>query len=176
MKSRNELAAQAHTLRPLTSDEFRDVIGRFASGVAIITTALNGTPYGTTASAVASVTLEPPMLLICMNRESGTGRAITVVRRFAVNILSEDQADLAARFATKDRSKFSGVPTGHSEHGIPMLEGSLATLECLVAHQVQAGTHVVFLGGVESGCGRQGPPLAYFRGQFGRVELVHPTG
>src|SRR4051812_8204517 len=93
----------------LSPEEFRDVIGHFASGVTVITVRQGDTSVGTTASAVCSLSLEPPMVLICMNRTSSTGQAVADVGEFAVNILSEDQAALAQRFATKASDKFNGV-------------------------------------------------------------------
>src|SRR5437588_9265131 len=100
-------ASQAHARDRLGADEFRDVIGRFASGVTVITTWHGGTPFGTTASAVSSLSLEPPMLLICMNKESSTGAAVARTRHFAVNILGEDQPDLAVHFASKGVDQFA---------------------------------------------------------------------
>jgi flavin reductase (DIM6/NTAB) family NADH-FMN oxidoreductase RutF len=85
------------TMRRLDANEFRDVIGHFASGVTIITAVHEGQRYGTTASAVSSLSLEPPMLLVCLNKTSTTGQAIGAAGRFAVNILREDQPDLATR-------------------------------------------------------------------------------
>src|SRR5947209_20414786 len=96
--------------RALSSDEFRDVIGHFASGVTIVTALHDGRAFGTTASAVTSLSLEPPMLLICMNKQSETGRAVAASRRFGVNILGAHQAQLAERFARKGGDKFAGVP------------------------------------------------------------------
>lgn len=156
----------------VTSEEFRDVIGRFATGVTVITTGDGDRRLGTTASAVSSLSLEPPMLLICMNRESSTGQAISQVGRFVVNILAEDQDHLAMRFARKDPDKFDGVPITPGQHGEPLLEGALAHLECRVTEEVVGGTHTVFLGEVDRASGRTGAPLAYFRGQFGRLQLV----
>jgi len=155
----------------LTPAEFRDAIGRFASGVTVITTLHDGQRLGTTASAVSSLSLEPPMLLVCMNRTSSTGQGIAAARHFAVNILDEDHADLALHFAGKG-DKFAAVATSEGGHGDPLLEGALATLECTVSEVVSAGTHWVFLAEVEQAEGRQGAPLAYFRGQFGRLELA----
>ena len=155
---------------PLDSTEFRDIIGRFATGVTVITTEYEGRPYGTTASAVSSLSLEPPMLLICMNKSSTTGQALAAAGRFAVNILSEGQVDAAMRFAGKG-DKFAGVPVVRGYSGQPLLEEALANLECRVVEEVTGGTHSVFLSAVEHATGRQGPPLAYFRGQFGRLEL-----
>jgi flavin reductase (DIM6/NTAB) family NADH-FMN oxidoreductase RutF/DNA-binding GntR family transcriptional regulator len=160
-------------LRRLTPAEFRDVIGHFASGVTVITTLYDGEPYGTTASAVSSLSLEPPMLLICMNKQSSTGQAISAARRFAVNILAEDQPDAALRFAGKGKDKFTGVKMVTGGRGEPLLRDALATLECQVVQEVTGGTHWVFLAAVERASARAGTPLAYFRGQFGRLELGH---
>jgi flavin reductase (DIM6/NTAB) family NADH-FMN oxidoreductase RutF len=158
--------------RSLTSDEFRDVISHFASGVTVITALHDGRPYGTTASAVTSLSLEPPMLLICMNKQSETGRAVAQSKRFGVNILGADQVDLAERFAQKGSDKFAGVPVTPGEWGEPLFDEALATLECHVAEETTGGTHYVFLAEVDSGAARGGAPLAYFKGKFGRLELT----
>src|SRR3954452_16334607 len=158
--------------RSLTSDEFRDVISHFASGVTVITALYDGRAYGTTASAVTSLSLEPPMLLICMNKQSETGRAVAQSKQFGVNILGADQVDLAERFAKKGGDKFEGVPVTPGKWGEPLFEQALATLECRVAEETTGGTHYVFLAEVESGAARGGTPLAYFKGEFGRLELT----
>jgi 4-nitrophenol 2-monooxygenase / 4-nitrocatechol 4-monooxygenase, reductase component len=164
-------AASRSPMRRLAPEEFRDVIGHFASGVTVITALHKGMPYGTTASAVSSLSLEPPMLLVCLNKQSSTGRAIAAERRFAVNILGEDQPDAAMRFATKGVEKFKGVAIADGEWGEPLLADALATLECRVAEAASGGTHWVFLAEVDRASSRGGSPLAYFRGQFGRLEL-----
>ena len=156
--------------RRLQPEEFRDVIGRFASGVTVITAEHEGRLFGTTASAVSSVSLEPPMLLACLNRSSSTGHAIAAVRRFAVNILAEAQADAAIRFAGKG-DRFAGQAVVRGVSGQPLLEDALANLECRVVGEVTGGTHSVYLAEVVHATGRPGAPLAYFRGQFGRLEL-----
>src|SRR5712692_11685213 len=102
-------------MRRLTADEFRDVIGHFASGVTVITAVHHGESFGTTASAVSSLSLDPPMLLVCMNRQSTTGQAVHAERRFAVNILTEHQAEEAVRFASKGTDKFAGIPVSEGE-------------------------------------------------------------
>jgi flavin reductase (DIM6/NTAB) family NADH-FMN oxidoreductase RutF len=158
--------------RSLTSDEFRDVISNFASGVTVVTVAHEGRDYGTTASAVTSLSLEPPMLLICMNKQSETGRAVATAGRFAVNILGAGQAEVAERFARKGSDKFAGVATTPGKWGEPLFVDALATLECRVAEETTGGTHYVFMAEVESGSASTGTPLAYFRGQFGRLELT----
>jgi flavin reductase (DIM6/NTAB) family NADH-FMN oxidoreductase RutF/DNA-binding GntR family transcriptional regulator len=158
-------------LRRLAPAEFRDVIGHFASGVTVITAMHDGAPFGTTASAVSSLSLEPPMLLVCLNKQSSTGQAISAAGRFAVNILAEDQPDAAMRFARKGSEKFKGLDVTAGEWGEPLLADALATLECVVAEEVTGGTHAVFLSEVHRASARAGAPLAYFRGQFGRLEL-----
>jgi 4-nitrophenol 2-monooxygenase / 4-nitrocatechol 4-monooxygenase, reductase component len=158
--------------RSLTSDEFREVISHFASGVTVVTALHDGRMYGTTASAVTSLSLEPPMLLVCMNKQSETGRAVAISKRFGVNILGANQVDLAERFAQKGGDKFAGVPITSGESGEPLFEEALATLECRVAEETTGGTHHVFLAEVERGAARGGAPLAYFKGEFGRLDLT----
>lgn len=158
--------------RTLTPEEFRDVISHFASGVTVITAVSDGRWYGTTASAVTSLSLEPPMLLICMSKQSETGRAVAAAGRFGVNILGADQVDLARRFAQKGGDKFDGVAVTPGHWGEPLFEEALATLECRVTEETTGGTHYVFLAEVENASARGGAPLAYFRGEFGRLELT----
>jgi flavin reductase (DIM6/NTAB) family NADH-FMN oxidoreductase RutF/DNA-binding FadR family transcriptional regulator len=156
----------------LSAEEFRQVIGHFASGVTVITTAHDDVPYGTTASAVSSLSLEPPMLLVCLKEDSSTKAVVDEAQHFAVNILAEHQPDLAARFATKAPDKFRDLAyTPGTAAGAPLLDDALATLECRVVETVTGGTHAVFLAEVERATSRPGAPLAYFRGQFGRLEL-----
>ena len=157
--------------RSLTSNEFREVISYFASGVTVVTTLQDDRPYGTTASAVASLSLEPPMLLVCLNKQSETGRAVAASGRFAVNILGADHADLAERFAQKGGDKFSGVPTTPGQWGEPLFDEAVATLECQVAEQTAVATHQVFFAEVVSATARGGDPLAYVRGRFSRLDL-----
>jgi flavin reductase (DIM6/NTAB) family NADH-FMN oxidoreductase RutF len=154
----------------MDKDAFREVIGRFASGVTIVTTTVDGQDYGTTASAVSSLSMEPPMLLVCLNETSETGKAIREASRFVVNILGEGQGDIAYRFATKSPSKFEGVEVVRGTHGLPTIADSLAHIECRVTEAVRGGTHTVFLGEVEVASAMEGSPLTYFRGQFGRFE------
>jgi flavin reductase (DIM6/NTAB) family NADH-FMN oxidoreductase RutF len=111
------------------------------------------------------------MLLICMNKQSETGRAVAAAGHFAVNILGAGQIDLAERFARKGGDKFDGVPTTPGEWGEPLFDDAVATLECRVTEQMTAATHYVFFAEVVSASARGGAPLAYFKGQFGRLDL-----
>ncbi|HET6509043.1 MAG TPA: flavin reductase family protein [Baekduia sp.] len=155
--------------RPLAADEFRDLIGHFATGVTVITTEHDGRRFGTTASAVTSLSLEPPMLVVCMHQQSETGRAIGRSRRFAVNILAEAHAGIAVRFAGKGPDRFDDVAVTAGAYGQPLLDDALATFECRVDRTTIGGTHTVFLAHAVTGAARPGAPLAYFRGQFGRL-------
>jgi flavin reductase (DIM6/NTAB) family NADH-FMN oxidoreductase RutF/DNA-binding GntR family transcriptional regulator len=156
--------------RVVDQNVFRDVIGRFASGVTVITTRVGDADYGTTASAVSSLSMDPPMLLICMNRTSETGQAIHESGHFTVNILGEDQGEIAERFATKGADKFGGVEIERGLDDLPHVANALGHLDCLVAETATGGTHTVFLSLVEHASATEGSPLTYYRGRFGRFE------
>jgi DNA-binding GntR family transcriptional regulator len=121
---------------------------------------------------VSSLSLDPPMLLVCLNRESATGRAVAQTGHFAVNVLAQDQGALARHFASRSADKFAGLDVADGEHGVPLLADALAQFECRVGEHVTGGTHSVFLAEVDVARTREGEaPLAYFRGEFGRLEL-----
>lgn len=154
----------------LSGDHYRAVIGHFASGVTVITTHRDGVAHGTTASAVTSLSLEPPMLVVCLNQTSETGAAIAATGRFGVNVLGEDQREAAVCFAAKGPTKFEGVMFGSGPLGQPLFEDALAVLECRVVKRIVGGTHIVFLAEVDHASAREGRPLAYFRGGFCRLQ------
>jgi len=154
---------------------FRNVVGHFASGVTIITTTDGEKLYGTTVSAVSSLSSDPPMMLVCLNRSSATHDAVARSGRYAINILSSSQGDLARAFARKGDDKFAGVAHSLSPLGLPLLPGSLASLECVVDETATGGTHTIFLGRVVSAEARSGEPLAYYRGTFGNLEHALET-
>ena len=151
--------------------DFRDAMGRFASGVTVITTHDGGVDFGAAASAVSSLSDEPPMILICLNVTSTTAQAIQRSGVFAVNVLSEDSAPIAQRFASKGDDKFKSVPFERGHAGEPLISGCIAQFEVDVEETVRGGTHLVFLGRVRKVTSHPGNPLAYFRGTFGRMEM-----
>jgi 4-nitrophenol 2-monooxygenase / 4-nitrocatechol 4-monooxygenase, reductase component len=151
---------------------FRHVIGHFASGVAVITTRHDGRAHGMTASAVCSLSLEPPMLLACASRRSPTQAAILATGSFAVNILRERQHAIATRFAGPHEDKFEGIAQHAGRLGTPLLSDALARIECDVVDTLVGGTHRVFLGAVRHAEVDDGSPLAYYRGRFGRLDLA----
>lgn len=155
---------------------FRRVIGSFMSGVVVITASDGDVPHGMTVSAVSSLSMDPPMLLACLNTASRTQEVVTRTGVFAVNILAHDQGELAARFARSGLpDKFDGVGVRRGQTGVPLLDGALAVIECRVAEVVTGGTHRVFLGRVVHAEAGEGSPLAYFRGRFGKLEVDGDT-
>lgn len=156
----------------IDSSRFREIIGHFMSGVAVITTHHDGRDHGMTASAVSSLSLEPPMLTVCLHRDAPTQEAVVRSRAFAVNILREGDDRLARRFATPHPDKFAEVTVDYGPLGQPRLTGALAALECDVAETIVGGTHRVFLGRVRTAQVSGGAPLAYYRGRFGRLEIA----
>lgn len=152
--------------------EFRNAIGRFLTGVTVITTAHGGTLHGITASAVASVSIDPPTLLVCLNRQSATRGAVAAAGRFVVNVLAAEQADLALHFASKSSEKFVRMEVESSPHGLPRLPGAIATIDCRVTSEVDGGTHSIFIGRAETAANADAPPLGYFRGRFVQVETA----
>lgn len=154
---------------------FRDVVGHFASGVTVITTADGEQLFGTTVSAVSSLSSDPPMMLICLNRSSVTHDAVRKTGRYAINILSAAQGEIARVFARKGDDKFAGIGHTVTEHGLPLLNDTLASIECVVDETATGGTHTIFLGRVVSATARGGEPLAYYRGSFGKLEQALET-
>ncbi len=153
-------------------ERMRRVMGHFASGVTIVSTRHEGSDYGLTASAVSSLSLDPPMLLICVNKISNTRNAIEASGVFAVNILRESQSEVARKFATSRPDKFTGLSVSYGDLGVPLLDNMLATIECRVVESVSGGTHTVFLAEVEAAQAREGMPLAYFRGRMGHFAFM----
>lgn len=157
---------------PIDGATFRQVIGNLASGVTVITCRSADTDYGMTASSVTSLSLDPPMMLVCINNSVPTSRAIKESGRYGVSILRQAQEDVAYNFAVPSDDKFRGIDFCRSQAGTPLINGALAQIECEVAEEVTGGTHTIFLGQVVSANASEGPPLTYFRGGFGRFEFA----
>lgn len=157
----------------ITATAYRDAISRFLTGITVVTTRYGTHTHGITVSAVASVSLEPPTLLVCLNRQSSTCEAVARAGHFVVNVLAEDQLALARHFASKTPDKFATLSSGDGTPGwhegilgAPRLAVALAHLECRVASTGEVGTHRIFFGEVQAAQATDGLPLAYFRGQF----------
>ena len=163
----------------ISPDEFRRVLGHFCSGVTVITTMdPQGRPAGLTASAFTSVSLAPPLILVCVAHDAHSYAALAAARYFAVNILAGHHEAVSTRFATKPAAhpseKFEGLDFRKSALGLPVLTDSLAELECETVHAYPAGDHTIFVGRVEAADSRGDAglePLLYYRGKYRRI---HP--
>jgi flavin reductase (DIM6/NTAB) family NADH-FMN oxidoreductase RutF len=152
---------------PVTADQFKQTLGRFASGVTVVTTADNNKLGGLTVSAFSSLSLDPPYILICIDKRSSANALIQSSRAFAVNILAKDQADLSNHFASRREDKFAGVAYRMGHLQVPVLEDTLATLECSLVQVVDGGDHHIYIGQVEhSSVDETKEPLLYYRGQY----------
>jgi flavin reductase (DIM6/NTAB) family NADH-FMN oxidoreductase RutF len=150
--------------------DFRAAISHFATGVTVITTVAGGTPAGMTASAVASLSLEPPLLLVCISHRLHTHGAVDASGRFVVNVLGEGQERLALHFARSQEDKFAGVALREGFE-LPVLDDAIAYFVCDVAERFPGGDHTIFTGLVrECGATAGRRPLLYFKSTFG---LLH---
>lgn len=154
----------------IDKQEFRRVLGHFAAGVTVVTTiSKDGTPYGLTATAFTSVSLEPPLVLVCVDRKSESYPHLCASGVFAVNFLRADHQPLSARFAVSGGDKFSGLAIERRLTGAPLLPDALGYVECRIMNTVEAGDHTIFVGQVEAGDARDGEPLLYFRGSYRQI-------
>jgi flavin reductase (DIM6/NTAB) family NADH-FMN oxidoreductase RutF len=148
-------------------EEFKSVMRRFPTGVTVVTSLREDEPRGVTVSAFASVSADPPLVLICINREARSYLYISTSKIFCVNFLSGDQRELAERFSGKRRERqFEGVEYDVDATGAAVLRGTVAHLDCEVLEEHQAGSHSIFIGRVLSCVSRSGSPLGYYNGDF----------
>jgi flavin reductase (DIM6/NTAB) family NADH-FMN oxidoreductase RutF len=163
----------------LDATRFRAVMGSLVAGVTVVTTLdRQGSPRGLTATAVCSVSLTPPLVLVCIDQAADCYEAFREARAFAVNLLREGQESLSHHFATKDPLKFEGIAHRPGATGVPILSGALAHLECLVTARYPGGDHTIFVGeavdaAVANSAG-DGSPLIHFRGRYGRLDTRPP--
>jgi 3-hydroxy-9,10-secoandrosta-1,3,5(10)-triene-9,17-dione monooxygenase reductase component len=154
-------------MRPVDPGHFRSVMGNFATGVTVVTATGPAGPVGMTANAVASLSLEPLLLLVAFDNTARTLQVVRDTGRFGVNVLAAGQADLARLFASKapEDAKFAGVP--HQVHdGLPVIDGTIAWVGCRLERLVPGGDHTIGLGAVESAEAGEGAPLMWFRGEY----------
>ena len=152
---------------PIDKDLFRAVLGRFASGVTIVTTVDGkGGDHGMTVSAFSSLSLDPPLVLVCIDHNASVWPAFETTEHFAINILSSTQEALSRRFASKDRDRFDGVGFTRGNSGVALLDDTLASVECTVTARVAHGDHSILVGSVDGGTARDLQPLLYYRGGY----------
>ena len=150
-----------------TAEAFRRACGRFATGVAIVTTLdTAGSPCGLTVNSFSSVSLSPPLVLFCLDRAAHTLPAFLESNHFVINILDQSQRDLSQRFAGRQEERFAGLDYRHGVSGSPVLTGALAVIECRRQQVLDGGDHFIFLGQVLSVDAREGDPLLYFAGRY----------
>ncbi|MFV1988120.1 MAG: flavin reductase family protein [Gemmatimonadota bacterium] len=159
-------------------DDYKRVLSHLAGGVVIVTTTgPGGELRGMTATAVCSVSVDPPLVMACMQQSATTHGAVQGSGVFALNILPASERDLAQRFASSLEDKFFGVGVEMGASGAPLLTAALAHCDCRVEHSVVAGDHTIFIGRVLSAASRDDGdrPLLYFRGDYGSVGPVEAT-
>jgi flavin reductase (DIM6/NTAB) family NADH-FMN oxidoreductase RutF len=155
---------------PIDSATFRSVLGRFVSGVTIVTARdADGEDHGMTASAFSSVSLEPPLILISIAHDATLHPIVLHVDELAVSILTASQEAIARRFAEKLDNRFEGVGFTRGITGAPLIDGALAHIEARIAHRYPGGDHTIFVAEVFAALATMDEPLVYYRGGYAHV-------
>jgi len=159
------------TLNPA---EFRKAMGAFTTGVTIITVDLDGEVHGMTANAFTSVSLDPMLVLVCVDHATRTHAHLHAKKRFGINVLCEDQRGISEYYARPERTHEhaeveAGAGFDRTRHGTPVLRGALAYLECRLQTVQEAGDHTIFIAEVEDVVVAEGDPLLFFRGKYRKV-------
>ena len=150
--------------------DLRRVMGMFATGVTVVTTHDGaGKDYGLTANAVASVSLVPPLLLVCVDKSAESHDAFGRSGVFAVSVLSAEQEALSQRFARSGDEKFAGLSVERAATGAVLFPGALAYLDCRVTAAHDAGDHTIYVGEVGTAEAGGGDPLLFFGGRYARI-------
>jgi len=155
----------------VSNDEFRRACGRFATGVAVASVVdRQGTPHGLTVSSFTSVSLEPPLVLICLGQAVTNIEEFREARHFGISILGEDARSISDRFARKGCDRFDGVEWYSGETGVPLMAGALATIECAAHQRFPSGDHDIFVGEVLRTSIRDGNPLIFYASEYRGLE------
>lgn len=154
-------------MRSTSPAQFRQLLGHFASGVTVATAVdRRGQASGMTATAVAAVSLEPPLLLLCVNHDDAFHADLSGAPTFVINVLAQDQEPLSRQFAGDAAARFQGVRYSRGPHKAPLLDGVVAHIVCEQWHSIPAGDHTVFIGRVVDGEVFRRAPLLHFRGVY----------
>jgi flavin reductase (DIM6/NTAB) family NADH-FMN oxidoreductase RutF len=158
----------------ISQTEFRKAMGSFATGVTVITVDYEGAVHGMTANAFTSVSLDPLLVLVCVDHRARTHAHLHAKKRFGVNVLAEDQQAVSEYYAraspgNRTAENEAGARFDRTTHGTPVLHGALAYLECRLHTSQDAGDHTIFIAEVEDVVVREGNPLLYFRGGYGKI-------
>jgi flavin reductase (DIM6/NTAB) family NADH-FMN oxidoreductase RutF len=155
----------------------KQAVGSFTTGVTVITTCDDeGTRYGLTANSFASVSLEPPLVLFCVDQRAPSLSGFNRSRHFAINVLAASQETLARQFARSASDKFAGVHWRTGIFGAPLLDGCIAHIECKMEHRLPSGDHEIIIGRVHRVQTYPGEPLIFHRSRFGGVVADSATG
>lgn len=152
----------------MDAQTFRQIAGCFATGVAIATTrAKDGTPHGLTVNSFTSLSLDPLLVLVNIDKQAGVYDAFMQSDTYAINILQQGQKALSRQFATSGIDRFAGVNYRSGQLGAPILDGCLAFFDCKIVNRLDGGDHTIFIGEVLDGAAADdGLPLLYYRGQY----------
>lgn len=152
------------------NETFRNCMARFAAGVTVVTTIdAAGRPCGLTATAFSSVSADPPLALVCVDKRSETHASFAHAKAFAVNFLAHSQTDVSGRFAKTGVDKFAETAWHKGELGVPLLDGTIGFVECRLVHAFEGGDHTIFVGEIERGEAGEGSPLVYFRHTYRQI-------
>ena len=151
------------------SQEQRRIMGRFATGVTVVTTRRGDQLFGMTASAVASLSLHPPLVLVAVDRRASMHQALREGQCFALNILTEDQEALSRRFARSGPKEFGDLSVTTAVTGAPILADALGWVDCRLTHVVPGGDHDIFIGEIVAGDAQDGQPLLYYAGKYRHI-------
>ena len=155
---------------PLDPASFRSALSRFATGITVLTMRdADGQDLGMTATAFSSVSLDPPLILVCIDWSATMTGPLEQATHFAVHVLGQAQEDLSRRFAEKEWNRFSGLPVTRGVDRLPLLPGALTCLQCRIQARHPAGDHQIIVGEVLDAEVAEGEPLLYFRGRYARM-------
>jgi flavin reductase (DIM6/NTAB) family NADH-FMN oxidoreductase RutF len=156
---------------PIDDAQFKLAMSHFASGVTVVTTEHDGKPFGMTVAAFSSLSLHPPLVLVCIEKTVKTHEAISGAGKFGVSILNSRQGDISNRFASRAEDKFAGADVVRGELGVPLIGGAIARLECRVTERLEGGDHTIFVGEVTDAQTEEGEPLVYFRSGYREIRF-----
>lgn len=160
---------------PFDPAQFRRACARFATGITVSTAlAADGTPHGFTANSFTSVSMEPPLVLICVDHRANVLRHFEQASHFGINILAEDQEALSVRFAGRGLDRFGGIAWRPGQTGVPLLDGALARFECVTKQKIVAGDHTIILGEVLHAEWQEGAPLLYYASAYHTAQVRKP--
>ncbi len=153
---------------PVDVESFKQALASWASGVTVITSRHADKVHGMTVSAFCSVSLSPPLVMVCLDKASNTLELVKAAKVFSVNVLAQGQEELSQRFASKENEdvRFEGLDCKQGTNGCPHIPGAVSTMDCRVVDTLDAGDHVIYIGEVEAAEFTERPPLVYLRAAY----------